>query len=338
MPYFYHSLKLKVDKKDFNRLLQTPQACTSVEAQVLLSLKDDYPFSQMLHALSARVSKDQGFSNQKDELQLAAVYASDRNVLKEIVTGDFKPVTRQTKTPIEKTEVKIATTKTRNTIDPSTYLDSGVAEEVVSDLEKLNQSRHNFEALFNASGKMIAQPEVRVYSTPTPEVVEDKPAKKPPVRKKATGKTKKQKIIELAKKLEVETPGLTDSAEGKSPPKKKRKKIVEPADKLIDEIKTSKKKIQPENNRQKEQIELINQFIKAQPSISPQKGKTIPPSTVDFSQPSTDFGDHIISETLVKILLSQGKKDKAVEVLRKLIWKFPQKKSYFAAQIEELTK
>jgi hypothetical protein len=35
-------------------------------------------------------------------------------------------------------------------------------------------------------------------------------------------------------------------------------------------------------------------------------------------------------------LLSQGKKDKAVEVLRKLIWKFPQKKSYFAAQIEEL--
>lgn len=341
-----------MDKKEFNRLLQTPQACTSVEAQDLLSLKNDYPFSQLLHALSARVSKDQGFSNQKEELQLAAVYASDRNVLKEIVTGDFIPVAtvRQTKTPIEKTEVKISSTKTRNTIDRSAYLDSGVAEEVVSDLEKLNQSRHNFEALFNASGKMIAQPQAQ-ESVPSPalEVVEVKPepkkeptqkpkAKKPPIRKKATGKTKKQRIIELAKKLEVENSEPTDSVEEKSPPKKKRKKIVEPADKLIDEIKTSKKKIQPENNRQKEQIELINQFIKAQPSISPQKGKTIPPSTVDFSQPSSDFGDNIISETLVKILLSQGKKDKAVEVLRKLIWKFPQKKSYFADQIEELTK
>lgn len=351
MPYFYHSLKLKVDKKEFNRLLQTPQACTSVEAQDVLTLKEDYPFSQLLHALSARVSKDQGFSNQKEELQLAAVYASDRNVLKEIVTGEFIPVANigHTKTPIEKTEIKIISTKTRKTIDPSAHLDSGVAEEVVSDLEKLNQSRHNFEALFNDSGKMIAQPHGSAPSSPAQEAVEVKPevkkvttekpeAKKPPIRKKATGKTKKQRIIELAKKLETENSEPTDSAEDKSPPKKKRKKIVEPADKLIDEIKTSKKKIQPENNRQKEQIELINQFIKAQPSISPQKGKTIPPSTVDFSQPSSDFGDNIISETLVKILISQGKKDKAVEVLRKLIWKFPQKKSYFAAQIEELTK
>jgi len=45
-----------------------------------------------------------------------------------------------------------------------------------------------------------------------------------------------------------------------------------------------------------------------------------------------------VSETLVDILIQQGKKDKAIEVLKKLIWKFPQKKTYFAAQIEELKK
>ena len=50
------------------------------------------------------------------------------------------------------------------------------------------------------------------------------------------------------------------------------------------------------------------------------------------------FGDNIVSETLVEILLKQGKKDKAIEVLKKLIWKFPQKKAYFAAQIEDLKK
>jgi predicted Zn-dependent protease len=49
-----------------------------------------------------------------------------------------------------------------------------------------------------------------------------------------------------------------------------------------------------------------------------------------------EFGDQIISETLVDILKRQGKKEKAIEVLKKLIWKFPQKKAYFAAQIEEL--
>jgi predicted Zn-dependent protease len=53
---------------------------------------------------------------------------------------------------------------------------------------------------------------------------------------------------------------------------------------------------------------------------------------------SGEFGDHIVSETLVEILIKQGKKDKAIEVLKKLIWKYPQKKAYFASQIEELKK
>ncbi|HNG42094.1 MAG TPA: tetratricopeptide repeat protein, partial [Cyclobacteriaceae bacterium] len=51
-----------------------------------------------------------------------------------------------------------------------------------------------------------------------------------------------------------------------------------------------------------------------------------------------EFADNVISETLVEILIRQGKKEKAIEVLKKLIWKFPQKKTYFAAQIEDLKK
>jgi hypothetical protein len=51
-----------------------------------------------------------------------------------------------------------------------------------------------------------------------------------------------------------------------------------------------------------------------------------------------EFGDNIISETLVEILVKQGKKERAIEVLKKLIWKYPQKKAYFASQIEDLRK
>ena len=58
----------------------------------------------------------------------------------------------------------------------------------------------------------------------------------------------------------------------------------------------------------------------------------------DLTEKSTHFADNVISETLVEILIKQGKKTKAIEVLKKLIWKFPQKKAYFAAQIEELKK
>jgi hypothetical protein len=109
---------------------------------------------------------------------------------------------------------------------------------------------------------------------------------------------------------------------------------------LIEEIKSTKKKIKPETTKQIEQIEIIDQFIKTQPSIARTKGVTnaTPPETNDLSESSGQFGENIVSETLVEILLKQGKKDKAIEALKKLIWKFPQKKAYFAAQIEDLRK
>ena len=58
----------------------------------------------------------------------------------------------------------------------------------------------------------------------------------------------------------------------------------------------------------------------------------------DLAEKNASLSDNIVSETLVEILIRQGKKEKAIEVLKKLIWKFPQKKAYFAARIEDLKK
>jgi hypothetical protein len=112
--------------------------------------------------------------------------------------------------------------------------------------------------------------------------------------------------------------------------------LVNNPDGLIQEIKSTKKKIKPEGEKQKEQIEIIDQFIKAKPSV-PKPTKS-PSESEDLSEGSANFNENIVSETLVEILLKQGKKEKAIEALKKLIWKFPQKKAYFAAQIEDLKK
>ena len=123
-----------------------------------------------------------------------------------------------------------------------------------------------------------------------------------------------------------------------------KKKIIktnegqEPVDSFIEEIKTTKKKFKPEGHKQKEQIEIIENFIKTQPTITKSKLSSPPADRSDLAEKSLADGDNIVSETLVEILLKQGKKDKAIEVLKKLIWKIPQKKAYFAAQIEELKK
>jgi predicted Zn-dependent protease len=211
----------------------------------------------------------------------------------------------------------------------------GVAEEIISDLERLHELKHNFELLFTDT-----PPSVTTNTTASSFNVETKSAKKEDEKvsapKEKSGLSKKERIIALAKEADLKAEA--EAKEKNIPASVGRKKKENTGDLLIDEIVSTKQEINPETEKQKEQIELINQFIQAQPSIV-NREKTITVPTGDLSTiKSGEFGDNIVSETLVDILLKQGKKDKAIEVLKKLIWKFPQKKAYFAAQIEELKK
>ena len=48
------------------------------------------------------------------------------------------------------------------------------------------------------------------------------------------------------------------------------------------------------------------------------------------------MSDNLVWEKLGEIYAKQGKTEKATEIYHKLIWKFPQKKAYFAEKIESL--
>lgn len=153
----------------------------------------------------------------------------------------------------------------------------------------------------------------------------------------ATMQESKKAFEEFVEKMEREKPTPLSATEKKKE-KPEPKPIAEPPSDLIEEIKTTKKKIKPESTKQIEQIEIIDQFIKTQPTITRTKSTPPPTETKDLTESNEVLGEHLVSETLVEILLKQGKKEKAIEALKKLIWKFPQKKAYFAAQIEDLRK
>ena len=318
--YFYSSPKA-VDKRKFLQTLEHYASTSVDEAQEIASLRAQYPYSQLLQTLTARASKDHGFQHQQRDLQTAAVYSSDRALLKEIITlAPEEPIQQIVSKHID------APQQVADAIDSA-----DVADVVMDDLERLSKLKDTFENLFMDYPKP-ARP-VKVVSSKL--TVEEAPAveKQDAAKSETSAKSKKERIIEMARALNGA--GSEGSAQTK---RRTRDKDGHPVDELIAEIQNSKEEIAPEGEKQKQQIEMINQFIRVQPTISNPRDRA-PSALADLNTvKSGEFGDNIVSETLVEILVKQGKKDKAIEVLKKLIWKYPQKKAYFASQIEDLKK
>jgi tetratricopeptide (TPR) repeat protein len=275
-----------VEKDRFLFLVQNFTSLSEKEAVELDSLLNDYPYSQVIHNLATRAAQDNQLKRYNQQLQLSAVYATDRSVLKNLMSqprGLAKDRKAITQPVIDNPVIEIEALPTfKNTVVTTSKSGNDLIHEIEVDLARLKELKHNFEL------------SIEEFDRVSQDNVEDKK------------KVKKR--------------SFTDPS---------------PDDGLIEEIKINKKIIAPEDEKQIEQIELIDQFIKSSPTIP--RGKVVPASE-DLTESNSAFTDHIISETLVEILLKQGKKEKAIEVLRKLIWKFPQKKAIFAAQIEELKK
>ncbi|WP_066511245.1 hypothetical protein [Rufibacter sp. DG15C] len=85
------------------------------------------------------------------------------------------------------------------------------------------------------------------------------------------------------------------------------------------------------------QLSIIDQFLKSNPklkSMAHSQQKNEPQE--DLSAKSSKIKKNLASENLALIFIKQGKFKKALKIYEQLIMKFPEKKSYFAEQIEKL--
>jgi len=288
-----------LEKERFLFLANHAASLTAEETSELESVQREFPYCQAVHVLAARGSQLNSLKNAKQMLNLGAVYATDRSVLKEVLSAPRAE--RGDEVDIPENEEVVVESPVRV---PGR---ENLAAEVMQDLFRLKELRKAFEV------------SVAEYQSGIPHL----PTHQEPIAQRQTNETNAQIGESAPKAAIVETPVAELNED-------------EPqSDALLEEIK-GKKKLKPESTKQREQIEIINQFIKKQPTIV--RAAQQPEGSTDLAEKSISLTDNIVSETLVEILLRQGKKEKAIEVLKKLIWKFPQKKSIFAAQIEELKK
>lgn len=106
----------------------------------------------------------------------------------------------------------------------------------------------------------------------------------------------------------------------------------EPESKLSDAVKnTPLKHVEPKKSDQ-----VIDRFIKEEPMIQAPSAENL--NNENMARQSAEDNYSLVTETLANIYVDQALYLKAIEVFKKLILKYPEKKSYFAARIQELEK
>jgi hypothetical protein len=95
-------------------------------------------------------------------------------------------------------------------------------------------------------------------------------------------------------------------------------------------------RIQPSTTKKKTQQDLIDRFIQTNPRIQPGKSDEYDLENIARTSITEDLS--VVSETMAVLLASQGKKEKARRVYRKLMELHPEKSVYFAAQLKILDK
>ncbi len=289
---------------DFNKqallnLMSYPNEISEKEVTELTETLQNYPYFQLGYALLAKAKHDKQTPDTYATLSKAAIYATDRRMLRKLFYEDLRI---EGPTIIPSTTEENEQTESASEHDYSTTVDS---------YHPTTQIEEN---------TIIPQEEEVIQSDEVYDELEEN------LRKLRESKIKFSEEEEESKKK------ITDEAEINDDRQEKDFTLIP------DQASEENLVTQHVDPRHQQQIELIDKFINSKDSIS-MKNKPVVESDEepeDLSYQSTETTENLISENLAEIYVKQGKKEKAIEIYQKLIWKFPQKKAYFAEKIESL--
>ena len=107
---------------------------------------------------------------------------------------------------------------------------------------------------------------------------------------------------------------------------------------FADQEQPEKTKQKPKEQNHKSQVELIEKFIQNEPRFDKKKGVIEDNEYIqeDLATKHLKSKDEFITETLAELLMKQQKYARAIDIYEKLSLKFPEKRTYFASQIQKI--
>jgi len=284
-------------KAEFVNVMRDPELLNRISLNNLMDLAVQFPYSSSIQALLAMNMFKENHILFDSQLKMAACSIADRNILRHHLS-------------------RLARIK-----EPTGLPDEGIRpkqpeKEAEAPAKEPIREKH-------------AEPDTGVSDHPTDEMSQQENETFESTTQQSTARSSADISAENKVQLtESEVHQLDEDELLRRKSIEELKRIVAERIKAIEEEKRSG--VAPVS---RSKSEIIDKFIEESPTITRSKTQFFNP--VDVAHQSVTDQENIVSETLARIYLKQGHLDKAISIFEKLMLKYPEKSSYFAALIEE---
>ncbi|MCC6385631.1 MAG: hypothetical protein LC117_05490 [Bacteroidia bacterium] len=338
----------------FYRLLNGQLPASPADLSELKEITNEYPFFYPAQALFSRLLFQSDNIQYEKQLQRTAILSPDRSLLhgfihKQAEVEELPQVVKNVDLPLAE-PVKPAADTVLATAETNSEADSMSRSDAVSDQEKhrlvalieermqeIAEERKKTEVEFPEQEQEQEQDESRPVSQAkeTTDQDETAPGLNLSGRPEADLSTTEERSFSQWLKF-ITAAGAADKNQqaggdqASAPWMESKPPVEQPAP----VHRQGENKKATANSQLPDASALIEKFISEDPRISPAKPGFFNP--VNVAKQSIEDHDDLASPTLAQIYLMQGNKEKAIEIYRRLILLYPEKNSFFAAQIEKI--
>jgi len=311
------NINLEISKKRerFHQFLSEPDQADFAEVQELCK---EYPYSQALWFLLARLSIARNEVDAKRIYQKAALFCSDPEELRVYVSSQKKQVTEYIETEEYNKDEEID--------EPDALIEENVYQE-----KDISQNK---EDSVSKEVSVTKKDEQEEHESPSRYIDDWMP----------------YSYVWWLQKTRMEYAGTYQPYVSGNPGEQKSTKVRnnDPVNPLDQQIREHIFNLQDPEEKLSEQFggkakpfqvphkenPIIEKFIKEEPQIKPPTAEKI--NLENKARKSAEDNSGFVSETLAQIYTEQGLYHKALDTYKKLSLKYPEKSLYFAKLIEEL--